>query len=121
MTKQEKATALMALDDSVKHWERVLDGKDTCATDEQCSLCRKYITDMPYTHCEICPLSLFGMRCYSERDPNPDPYREFTDNIDAFEIPQPADRTPKEQEVIVNMLTALLFVREAVTTEKVRG
>lgn len=106
------ATKLEALTESIAHWKRVLIGKDKWAGADDCALCKEFNPTGLCLCCD-CPLLEYDMWCGA----NPSPYREFYESKTGLIVPPPNKRSRRLQSAIVNMLTALLFVREAVRSE----
>ncbi|MEN6550005.1 MAG: hypothetical protein ABFE07_28510 [Armatimonadia bacterium] len=110
---------MRALNASIKHWERVLSGKDTRATADECALCQKFYDDEAEDGCAACPLWAYCMECDCFQEETPvSPYDDFLCHNTATEVTKPEERSAEQQETIEVMLMALMVVREAVREEE---
>lgn len=109
MSREEK---LLALDDSIAHWERVLSGEDRLIDSAECALCAKFLTRE--MRCPRCPLTQYGMRCGGHESP----WRRVNCYASVCVLSEKRYWHVRTADTIKVMLTALLFVREAVRTEE---
>lgn len=102
-----------ALNASIRHWQRVLIGRDRIVDCTTCALCVMYRPRNTY-NCDGCPLVEYGMKC-SDSSPWHDVYNvTIYDTFGRLVLP-PTDKMVEAFEI---MLLALMFVREAVKDEE---
>ncbi len=106
--KEERHALLM----SIKHWERILDGKDHSADAVACDLCNLFgMRDAgPQCYCDFCPLGRAGMRCGKYGSPWHNT-RWVRDEINCV-VPQDTWSAEGVESVEI-MLTCLYLLREA--------
>lgn len=98
---------------SIKHWERILDGKDHSADASACHLCkiceRIHVSAFGF-YCDFCPLGRAGMRCGKYGSPWHNT-RWVRDEINCV-VPQDTWSAEGVESVEI-MLTCLYLLREA--------
>jgi len=104
-----------ALDKSIAHWERVIEGEDRHIGWEDCALCG-ITKDDP--DCRHCPLAKYGMACddYEISDTPTEPRTPWTCVWAACRsktLPEIIKRPLWLHSAICDMYVCLLLVREA--------